>query len=62
MLEQYRGYEIKVFWSNIEKGYVYCVFSEDGEGILESAPYFYEENAVLGAKETVDRIIQKKGK
>ena len=29
---------------------------------MESSPYFYEENALLGAKETIERIIQKKGK
>nr|WP_300858452.1 hypothetical protein [uncultured Acetatifactor sp.] len=62
MVEQYKGYEIKVFWSNIEKGYVFCVFSKDGEGIMESGVYFYEENALLGAKETIDRLIQRKGK
>ena len=62
MVEQYKGYEIKVFWSNIEKGYVFCVCSKDGEGIMESGVYFYEENALLGAKETIDRLIQRKGK
>ena len=45
MIEQYRGYEIKVYWSNIDLGYVFCVFSMDGEGIMESGAYFYEENA-----------------
>ncbi len=62
MVEQYRGYEIKVFWSNIEKAYVFCVFSENGEGIMESESYHYEEYALLGARETVDNIIQGKGK
>lgn len=62
MVELYRGYEIKVFWSNIEKAYVFCVFSENGEGIMESSVYSCEENALLGAKETVDNIIQRKGK
>ena len=61
MIEQYKGFEIKVFWSNIEKGYVFCVFSMDGEGIMESDPYFYEENAVLGAKEVIDRLVEKSG-
>ena len=50
-----------MFWSNIEKGYVFCVFSKDGEGIMESDPYFYEENAVLGAKEVIERLVEKKG-
>ena len=54
MIEQYKGYEIKVYWSSIEKGYIFCVFSKDGEGIMESVPYFYEENAVQGAKEVID--------
>lgn len=58
MVEQYRGYEIRVFWSNIEQGYVFCVFDMDGRGILESESYYYEENALLGAKETVDRYIE----
>lgn len=58
MTEQYKGYEIKVFWSDIEKGYLFCVFSVDGEGIMESEPYFYEENALLGARETIDRIVE----
>ena len=61
MIEQYRGYEIKVYWSNIDLGYVFCVFSMDGEGIMESVPYFYEENAVLGAKEVIDRLVEKSG-
>ena len=61
MVEHYKGYEIKVYWSNIEKGYVFCVFSMDGEGIMESDPYFYEENAVLGAKEVIDRLLERKG-
>ena len=60
MIEQYRGYEIKVYWSNIDLGYVFCVFSMDGEGILESGAYFYEENAWIGARETVDRYIEVK--
>ncbi len=60
MVEQYRGYEIKVFWSNIEKAYVFCVFSENGEGIMESESYHYEEYALLGARETVDNIIQRR--
>jgi hypothetical protein len=42
MIEQYRGYEIKVYWSNIDLGYVFCVFSMDGKGIMESGTYFYE--------------------
>ena len=54
MIEQYRGYEIKVYWSDIEMGYVFCVFSKDGEGIKESGAYFYEENAWLGAREAVE--------
>ena len=58
MIEQYRGYEIRVFWSNIDNGYVFCIFSLDGAGIMESNPYFYEENAILGARETVDRYIE----
>ena len=58
MMEQYRGYEIKVFWSNIDNGYVFCIFSLEGVGIMESNPYFYEENAILGARETVDRYIE----
>lgn len=60
MMEQYKGYEIKVFWSNIANGYVFCIFSLDGVGIMESNPYFYEENAILGARETVDRYIEVK--
>lgn len=59
MIEQYRGYEFKVFWSSIEKGFVFCIFSMDGVGIKESSPYVYEENAVLGAKESIDWIIEK---
>ena len=61
MIEQYKGYEIKVYWSSIEKGYIFCVFSKDGEGILESVPYFYEENAWMGAKEVIDRLLERKG-
>ena len=45
MVEQYKGYEIKVYWSDIEMGYVFCVFSKDGEG--------------LKARETIDRLVEK---
>lgn len=58
MIEQYKGYEIRVFFSNIDNGYVFCIFSLDGVGIMESGTYFYEENALLGARETVDRYIE----
>ena len=58
MIEQYRGYEIRVFFSNIEQGYVFCVFDMDGRGILESNVYHYKEYALLGAKETIDRFIE----
>ena len=59
MIEQYKGYEIKVYWSENDMGYVFCVFSRDGEGIEESGAYFYEENALLGAREAVDRLVEK---
>ena len=59
MVEQYKGCEIKVYWSDIEMGYVFCVFSKDGEGLKESGAYFYEENALLGARETIDRLVEK---
>lgn len=62
MIEQYRGYEIKVFWSKTENGFVFCIFSMDGVGIKESGAYVYEENAVLGAKESIDWMVQKKKK
>ena len=39
---------------------MFCIFSLDGVGIMESRTYFYEENALLGAKETVDRYIEVK--
>lgn len=54
MIEQYRGYEIKVFWSEIDNGYVFCIFTSDGTGIVESNVYHYEKFALLGARETVD--------
>lgn len=62
MIELYKGYEIKVYWSSINRGYVFCIFDMDGTGIKESGTYVYEENALLGAKETVDEIIRKTGK
>ena len=58
--QEYLALTIKVYWSSIEKGYIFCVFSKDGEGIMESGTYFYEENAWMGAKETVDRYIEVK--
>lgn len=58
MVEQYKGYEIKVYWSDIEMGYVFCIFNK-GEGIKESGAYFYEENAWMGAREAVDWLVEK---
>lgn len=60
MIEQYRGYEIRVFWSEIDNGYVFCIFTSDGTGIIESNVYHYEKFALPGAKETVDRYIEVK--
>ena len=55
---RYKGYEINVYWSDIEMGYVFCIFNK-GEGIKESGAYFYEENAWMGARETVDWLVEK---
>ena len=62
MIEKYKGYEIKVYWSSMNKGYIFCVSDMDGTGIKESGTYAYEENALLGAKESIDEIIKKKRK
>ena len=56
MIEQYKGYEIKVYWSENDMGYVFCVFSRDGEGIEESGAYFYEENALIAARAAADAL------
>ena len=60
LFEEYRGYEIKVFWSEINNGYVFCIFTSDGTGIIESNVYHYEKFALPGARETVDRYIEVK--
>lgn len=60
MIEHYKGYEITVFWSYFDNGYVFCIFTGDDTGIIESNVYHYEKSALQGAKETIDQYIKVK--
>ncbi len=62
MSEQYKGYEIRTNWDRPGLGYKFSIIDSNGRKIQESAPYFEEEEAILGAKEAIDKMEEEKNK
>ena len=52
MKEKYNGYELRTEWDDEALGYSFRIFDKGGAEVSKSIdPYFYEENALLGALE-----------
>ena len=57
----YKGYGIRVYWTDSDMGFRYIIFDKDAKTADESAEtYFYSENAMEAAKRAVDAIAEKK--
>lgn len=58
MHETYRGYELYTTWNDEALGFDYSVWSSEKEMVAcSSEAYFYEENAMIAAKEDVDKLL-----
>ena len=57
MRENYNGYELQTAWDDEALGYGFRIFDKSGAEVSRSTdPYFYEENALLGALEAADAL------
>ena len=58
MHETYRGYELYTTWNDEAMGFDYSVCSSDKVRVVcSSEAYLFEENAMIAAKEDVDKLL-----
>lgn len=59
MKENYNGYELQTEWDDEALGYGFRIFDKSGAEVSKSIdPYFYEENALQGAREAADALSE----
>lgn len=57
MREDYNGYELRTAWVDEALGYGFRIFDKSGAEVSRSTdPYFYEENALMAAREAADAL------
>jgi len=57
MREDYNGYELNTVWEDEALGYGFRIYSRDGAEVSRNKePYFYEENALVAAREAADAL------
>ena len=57
MKKTYNGYELQTEWDDEALGYGFRIFDKSGAEVSKSTdPYFYEENALLGALEAAEAL------
>ena len=57
MRENYNGYELQTAWDDGALAYGFRIFDKIGAEVSRSTdPYFYEENALIGAREAADAL------
>lgn len=62
MQEIYGGHMIRICWNQKEMGYDFYIYDVFNREIAHSEmPYFYEENALGAAKETVRGLLKNTG-
>ena len=55
--ENYNGYELSTAWDDGALGFGFSVHDKNGTEVSRSvAPYFYEENALIAAREAADAL------
>lgn len=59
MRENYNGYELQTEWDDEALGYGFRIFDKSGAEVSKSIdPYFYEENALQGARDAADALSE----
>ena len=57
MREKFNGYELSTVWDDEALGFGFCIHDKNGAEVSRSAdPYFYEENALMAAREAADAL------
>ena len=57
MKEIYNGYELSTAWDDGALGFGFSVHDKNGAEVSRSTdPYFYEENALMAAREVTDAL------
>ena len=57
MRENFNGYELSTVWDDEALGLGFCIHDKNGAEVSRSAdPYFYEENALMAAREAADAL------
>ena len=57
MRENYNGYELSTAWDDGALGFGFSVHDKNGTEVSHSVdPYFYEENALIAAREAADAL------
>lgn len=57
MKENYNGYELNTVWEDEAFGFGFSVHDKNGAEVSHSVdPYFYEENALVAAREAADAL------
>ena len=57
MREDYNGYELNTVWEDEALGYGFRIYGRDGAEVSRSKDtYFYEENALQGARDAADAL------
>lgn len=55
--ENYNGYELNTVWEDEALGYGFRIYGRDGAEVFRNKePYFYEENALVAAREAADAL------
>ena len=55
--ENYNGYELQTAWDDEALGYGFRIFDKSGAEVSRSVdPYFYEENALVAAREAAGAL------
>lgn len=59
MYEKYKGYGIHTAWNDNTAGFDFQIYGADGRDAgTNELSYFFEENAMAAAKQTVDEMLE----
>ena len=57
MRENYKGYELSTVWDDEALGFGFRIHDKNGAEVSRSVDaYFYEENALMAAREAADAL------
>ena len=59
MKEIYNGYELSTAWDDGALGFGFSIHDKNGAEVSRSVdPYFYEENALIAARDAADALSE----